>query len=403
MYRLISAILVVVLSSCETSSDFSLEGGCLSLPEGIKINQIQVLGTHNSYAKPIDPNVVAMLDPVFNNLGEEYLDNMSEEQLTAFRENHPNPVSWKESLSYNHPDFKDQLNAGLRSLEIDVYYDPTGDRFSRPAAYKILKERGINDLLPFDSSAMKKPGFKVFHMADIDFRSHYPLFRDALDELRNWSNKNPQHTPIFIMVEAKDMHIPLLPGSAEILPFTSEVYDQLDDLVINTLGRDKVITPDDVRGDYLTLEEAILANNWPDVKSSLGKFIFLLLPGSAGIAEEDVYVDGHSSLKGRVMFVRSKMGRPHAAFLLMDNAIVRKDSIKRAVELGYLVRTRSDIETYEARVNDYSRAEAAFSSGAQVISTDFYKPGNAYGTSYRVQLPDGEIVRVNPINYRQVD
>ncbi|MFM9726241.1 Ca2+-dependent phosphoinositide-specific phospholipase C, partial [Streptomyces scabiei] len=57
-----------------------------------------------------------------------------------------------------------------------------------------------------------------------------------------------------------------------------------------------------------------------------------------------------------------------------------------------------DIETYEAKVNDMSRAKAAFKSGAQVISTDFYKPGNPYGTSYKVTLPEGVDYLCNPVN-----
>lgn len=368
------------------------------LPKDLKINQIQVLGTHNSYAEPIDSNVINLLDTIFTRMTNS-LKYMPAEMQEQFKENHPNDVSWRESLNYHHPDFKTQLDSGLRSLEIDVYYDPTGNRFSQPAAYELLKHKGITDLLPFDSLGMKRPGFKVFHIADIDFRSHYTFLKDALLSLKEWSEAHPKHIPIFILLEAKDMKLPLLPNSGEVLPFTEKVYDELDAEIVNTLGRDKVIIPDDVRGDFATLEEAVLANNWPTVESSLGKFLFMLEPGSAGMADEDEYIRNHPSLKGRAMFVRSKTGRPQAAFLLMDNSIVRKKDIQQAVKKGYLVRTRADIETYEAKVNDYSRAQAAFESGAQVISTDFFKSGNSYGTSYVVKLPGGGDVRVNPVNY----
>ncbi len=68
---------------------------------------------------------------------------------------------------------------------------------------------------------------------------------------------------------------------------------------------------------------------------------------------------------------------------------VRQEDIRKYVEQGYLVRTRSDIETYEAKVNDTTRANTAFASGAQIVSTDFETPGNAYGTPYVVTLPGG--------------
>ncbi|WP_066225004.1 Ca2+-dependent phosphoinositide-specific phospholipase C [Formosa haliotis] len=164
------------------------------------------------------------------------------------------------------------------------------------------------------------------------------------------------------------------------------------------LGRDKIITPDDVRGNYSTLNEAVLAKNWPTLKSSLGKFIFLLLPGGAGLTTENAYVKNHPSLKGRTMFVRADIGAPHSGFLLLDNAVLRQGDIKKAVSQGYMVRTRADIETYEAKVNDLSRANAAFSSGAQVISTDYYQETNNYGTPYRVKIPNNKILQINPIN-----
>lgn len=50
---------------------------------------------------------------------------------------------------------------------------------------------------------------------------------------------------------------------------------------------------------------------------------------------------------------------------------MRKDEIIEYVNKGYLVRSQTDIETYEAKVNDKKRAVAAFESGAEVLSEDF--------------------------------
>lgn len=66
---------------------------------------------------------------------DEYILMMPKAQLESFKENHPNGMSMAEGLRYDHPAFPEQLNAGLRNLEIDVYYDPTGNRFNDPAAY----------------------------------------------------------------------------------------------------------------------------------------------------------------------------------------------------------------------------------------------------------------------------
>ncbi|MCG1035040.1 Ca2+-dependent phosphoinositide-specific phospholipase C [Polaribacter sargassicola] len=402
MKKLITSLFIgsiLLVCSCKKeSSQFSLENNTIKIDETLKINQIQVLGTHNSYAKPVDEKVFTLMNPIFKKLMGQYNANMTDEQKAKMKEYHPNEMPLNEMLNYNHPDFKTQLDAGLRSLELDIYYDPTGNRFNKPATYEILKQQGITNLAPFDTVGLSKPGFKLLHMADIDFRTHYPTFKGGLKALKKWSNNNPTHAPIFIMIEAKDSGFPIFPNSAKVLPFTEQAFDEMDALVKNTLGRDKLITPDDVRGGYATLEEAVLAKNWPLLKESKGKFIFLLLPSGGGLASKSDYVKNHPVLENRVMFVQSEIGQKHAAFLLLDNAIVRQTEIQEAVKKGYLVRTRSDIETYEAKTNDMTRANAAFTSGAQVISTDFFRPGNNYNTDYWVKIPNGKPMRTNPIN-----
>ncbi|SHH53646.1 Phosphoinositide phospholipase C, Ca2+-dependent [Chryseobacterium oranimense] len=368
-------------------------------PKDLKINQIQVLGTHNSYAKPVDPKVLKMAGSIMEKFKGSFLNNMSPEEKAKFQEYHPNGLDFAEALNYNHPDFNEQLNAGMRNIEIDVYYDPTGNRFNKPASYEMLKKQGITDLAPFSTEDLDKPGFKVMHIADLDFRTHYTTFRKALQALKDWSDKNPGHIPIFIQVEAKDSGLPIFPNAAEVLKFDQKAFDDLDQEVLSVLGRDKIIAPDDVKGKYKTLNEAVLHHNWPTVNDSKGKFVFILLPSSAGISNnESAYLAGHPNLKGRMMFVESAPGKDYSAFVLYDNAIVRQNEIQKLVKEGYLVRTRSDIETYEAKVNDRTREKAAFSSGAQVVSTDFFRKGNAYGTDYYVTVPNGETARCNPVN-----
>lgn len=324
-------------------------------PKNLKINQIQVLGTHNSYAQPVDSNVLAYVDPIIQNMMGKMMEMMPADQKAAYKEYHPNKVLMSEGLAYNHPPLTDQLNAGLRSLEIDVYYDPTGNRFHDPASYRLMRAQGVTDLAPFKTEDLEKPGFKVLHVADFDFRTHCNTLKGCLTELKDWSDAHPKHIPIYILLEIKDQSIPIFPNPSKILPFDSTAFAALDAEVLEVLGRNKIITPDDVRGKYKTLEEAVLAYNWPTLEKSRGKFIFLMLPAINEAAMQP-YFSGRPSLEGRMMFVRSTPGTPHAAFLLLDNSLVRQDDIQKYVQQGYLVRTRSDIETYEAKVNDYTRA-----------------------------------------------
>ena len=365
----------------------------------LKINQIQVLGTHNSYAQPVDSNVLAYGDPIFKGLMGMMQQRMTPEQMLEWKEYHPNEVLMSEGLAYNHPPLAEQLDAGLRSLEIDVYYDPTGNRFADPAAYRVMQSKGITQLAPFSKEGLDQPGFKVLHIADYDFRSHCPTLTGCLSELKTWSDAHPRHVPIFILLETKNQGIPLFPNPAQVLPFDARAFAELDAEVLRVLGRDKVITPDDVRGHYPTLEEAVKAHHWPTLAQSRGKFVFLMLTATDEKGASP-YLQGHPSLEGRAMFLRSLPGSPHSAFLLLDNSLVRQADIQKYVQAGYLVRTRTDIETYEAKINDSTRADAAFESGAQVISTDFFRPGNKYGTPYVVRIPGGKTARLNPVNGR---
>ncbi|MCG2842090.1 phosphatidylinositol-specific phospholipase C1-like protein [Sandaracinobacter sp. RS1-74] len=365
-----------------------------ALPDSLPINRLQVLGTHNSYSLGTDPRVLAMLDKGLPSM-HAFMAQMPEEARKTFLLAHPNDVKMSEALNYRFPPLATQLDMGVRGLEIDLNADPEGGAYADPAAYRLLRQQGVTDLLPFDQAPMAAPGLKVLHMPDIDFRSSCPSLRACLTQVKAWSDANPGHVPLFIMLEAKVQAAALLPGATTPPPFTPAVYDEIDETILDIVGRERLITPDDVRGAHARLEDAVLAGNWPKLGQSRGKMLFMLITatGDDGASE---YLDGHPGLKGRVAFLHSRPGQDHAAFILDDNALVRGKEIREQVEKGYLVRTRADIETWEAKMNDMRRAEAAFASGAQIVSTDFIAPGNGYGTPYVVRLPGGGPARATP-------
>ncbi|MFT8475606.1 MAG: Ca2+-dependent phosphoinositide-specific phospholipase C, partial [Acetobacter orientalis] len=71
--------------------------------------------------------------------------------------------------------------------------------------------------------------------------------------------------------------------------------------------------------------------------------------------------------------------------------------IQDLVKQGYLVRTRSDANTVEARQNDTARRDVAFQSGAQIISTDYPSFEPAPWHNFTVAFPGGVIARCNPV------
>jgi hypothetical protein len=73
-------------------------------------------------------------------------------------------------------------------------------------------------------------------------------------------------------------------------------------------------------------------------------------------------------------------------------------TISELVAAGYFVRTRTDADTVEARSGDTGPRDAAISSGAQMVSTDYPIPDPDFGTGYVVAIPGGMPARCNPIN-----
>jgi hypothetical protein len=81
----------------------------------------------------------------------------------------------------------------------------------------------------------------------------------------------------------------------------------------------------------------------------------------------------------RPMFVYSPPNGDNTAFVVKNDPIGHEQEIKILTN-KYIVRTRSDAGTLEARANDYTRFNAAINSGAQIISTDYYKPDPRLGS-----------------------
>ena len=82
---------------------------------------------------------------------------------------------------------------------------------------------------------------------------------------------------------------------------------------------------------------------------------------------------------------------------MVNDAVGDADRIRRLVGDGYLVRTRADSDTVEARSGDTTVQEAAWASGAQFVSTDYVFPDDMFGTGYVAEVPGPGLVRCNPV------
>ena len=102
------------------------------------------------------------------------------------------------------------------------------------------------------------------------------------------------------------------------------------------------------------------------------------------------------SLEGRRMFVNIEESSPAAAYITLNEPMQDKDRIREAVDAGFIVRTRADADTLEAREGKTERRETALRSGAQYVSTDYMQPDPRFG-KYSVRLPKGVTTVCNPV------
>lgn len=257
--------------------------------------------------------------------------------------------------SYTHLPLDRQFNEqGVRQIELDIYWDIT------------LKD------------------FRVYHVPMIDEKSTCNRLSDCLNVIKRWSADNPQHLPIFVLVEPKD--------DAEPYPF-AEPYVELEKAMLKVFGRSQVITPDDVQGSHSTLLQAVEQEGWPLLRQARGKVILALL---AGEKMRKHYTHNETTLKGRLMFVTGAEGKPFGVVASYNDPRTSGDKIKAAVNKGLLVRTRADSEGAEPAKGDYSKLEAALKSGGHYISTDY--PAKVAKYDYVVQIPGGTPARCNPEN-----
>lgn len=337
--------------------------------DAVRLNEIQLVGSHNSYHVAPDARILAILEAAAR-------------AFPAVAGGMGDPAS----LDYTHASLPDQLTAGIRTFELDVWADPTGNRFTYPKLDALF---GFRD--PFlDQAALWVAGFKVFHIADVDQRTRCTRLADCLGELRAWSDAHPGHMPVIIDLELKDDTLPAPLVGSSIAPFDAAQLDALDALLRGSLG-DRLITPDDVRGSAATLNEAITTDGWPTLAASRGKFLFFL----DNEAKRDAYLAGHPGLVGRVLFTSSGEGQPDGA-VVKANDPTETMRIRSLVEQGYIVRTRADANLLEANANDTTNRDLALSSGAQLVHSDF-PPNEPHVNGYVVTFGTRVAARCNPV------
>ncbi|MFK7913334.1 MAG: Ca2+-dependent phosphoinositide-specific phospholipase C [Pseudomonadales bacterium] len=268
-----------------------------------------------------------------------YKQALTPEFASALAQRNPGAAA---ALDYAHVAIDAQLDLGLRKLEIDLF---------------------------------NSPDFAVGHVQQIDMVSHCATLALCLRQVRDWSDAHPGHVPIWISFNLKDSAIEGLPKPA---PFDAPAMTRMDRVIEQAVG-DRLIRPADT-----------VNRRWPTLASARGKLLLILDEGGA---KQKLY---ETRWQTRPLHMNVAPEHPAAGIMIINDPIANRTRIAERVAAGYLVRTRADADTQEARSGSTARREAALNSGAQAISTDYYLPDARFGTGYQVRLQPP--VRCNPVS-----
>lgn len=373
------AVLLWLVLAVITSANSIQAKEVNSKNQHLRLNQLQYIGTHNSYHIAPEQGVALAIAAAKALSAQQ--KHYIQKSLDTYR--------------YTHPSLDDQLRLGIRKFEIDVVVDREGGKFSKPAIHQLMQKQGIALQHPFDRQRdLQKPGFKVIHVPDLDVRSNCNLFVDCLREIKNWSDANPGHFPINIQLEAK---LPANSGRkmpyalAEVENFNADDWRALEAEIASVFPAEQLISPASIRVKGLSTRESVLQHGWPSLAEVAGKIMFSLDNGGATAAGYQEAVAAPS------IFLSLDEQHPQAAWFRLNDSFDR--DIDKLVAKGFMVRSRADASLSEAINNDPKRRDRAFSSGAHFIDTDFIFADKRW-SDYVVRFKQRPYVRCNPLTVK---
>ena len=235
----------------------------------------------------------------------------------------------------------DQLQLGLESFELDIYADPQGGLYLTPwvTSDGLEQQRSVED-----QDKMKLPGWKVFHVQDLDTRSNCITLKDCLQAIHDYNRTNT----VFVLLEIKHETFQLpIPVTTPLDPTDHpELWDSMADEVRSLAHGNPPIR--------FLIDNPELSKQYVQLRPNVSDRV--LLPN---IRSFDAVPEGWSKDE---VFVQCNNPPPGGQNW---NRVFGAD-ITAVVEQGFLVRTRSDTDSY---FNE-TRARAAFDSGAKIIHTD---------------------------------
>tara|TARA_B100000482_G_scaffold192200_1_gene179427 strand:+ start:1785 stop:2984 length:1200 start_codon:yes stop_codon:yes gene_type:complete len=258
----------------------------ISTSSTVKWESLMRIGSHNSIMRP-------MPSSIFNTA--VFLDSSMKAFVT------------------NHGPLKQQLDNGIRSLEIDMHYDPTGSSYTyspfleiAAPFLKLPSSNPIDVLLPLGYSnvqSLNESGIKTFH-TQLDPTSYNFTLKENLRELKSWLIEHPWTSTVFVTLQLGSSANTETIDTALINLLKQDRYDEiirsgwrfehewpaiaasgLEEEILETLGEDLLVKPSYVQSTYNSVRERVKHIGWPSTNDTLGKVV-IILDCNASLQEE---------------------------------------------------------------------------------------------------------------------
>lgn len=245
-YNHFLTVRIAFIGSAVATSTHGYPKNELRWSNAVRMNQVQVVGTHNSYHRESPIEAKEVQASILPNITNYY---------------------------YSHAALDIQADyMSVRNFELDIFPDPDGGLYAHP----LVTTLPGTDPPPQD--VMNKAGIKVLHVADADVWATCHTLVDCLTVVKKWSQAHPDHVPIPFMLEFKTAEQALADnGGAPVIPWNdTALLDGLDAEIRSVFAPEQLITADDLRHGKQTLEQSILTRGWPDLDSARGRVFFLM-------------------------------------------------------------------------------------------------------------------------------
>lgn len=246
---------------------------------------------------------------------------------------------------YEHSSLESQLDAGVRQVELDIHIMANGNA--------------------------------IYHLQIVDDNTNCYCLNDCLRRIRRWSDRNPNHTPIFVFFEIKEKFYEDFFIAANGGVKCHHIED-IKKQILAVFPTDSLILADQIQGNYSSISLALkrqkeneLNGNftydnygWPPMSLSLGKIVPVLLDDAYNRAPE--LFGTCEAIQKFLLVAQSSLDPPYASIICISTPFNQRQTLIAGLAKGLI--TRLLLGYGDSRLIDkYTEARKY---GIHIVSTD---------------------------------